>query len=214
MLTARWCGVCHAELDRLRLVHLLFGERVRLVTVDVEHNPLRGGLVDLLPEKAVTAVPTFIFLADGRLLGSMTGALSLSMLVTLVRAAYPGHFDSSEAEATLRRTAERVRLNDPDARAGAWLTLVELAGAGIPSEYALPALCVLVDPCGRRISRSGTLRRVERVLGAVRRSPPLRCRDLCPARTCVPAREGDRDRFDAGRLRRTPIRQSTFPAIR
>jgi len=78
---AAWCGPCRAMLPVLDDLEEEFGERVRIVKIDVDEN------TDLAVRMKVMGVPTFMLFRNGHELWRQPGVLTKESLKMIIETA-------------------------------------------------------------------------------------------------------------------------------
>jgi thioredoxin 1 len=78
---AAWCGPCRAMLPVLDDLEEEFGERVRIVKIDVDEN------TDLAVRMRVMGVPTFMLFRNGHELWRQPGVLTKESLKMIIETA-------------------------------------------------------------------------------------------------------------------------------
>jgi thioredoxin 1 len=72
---AEWCGPCKTMAPVLKSVVSKFGDKVRIIKVDIDKNPMAASKYN------VRSVPTFIIFKNGEIKWQQSGALPERMLV-------------------------------------------------------------------------------------------------------------------------------------
>ncbi len=75
---ATWCGPCKALAPILDEVAEHFGEKVKFVKLDVDHNPVTP------PKFGVRGIPTLILFKDGQVKATQVGLLSKADLTAFI----------------------------------------------------------------------------------------------------------------------------------
>ena len=75
---ALWCGPCKAQSPILKEVASEFGERIRVIKIDVDQNPNVAG------RYSIQSVPTLIVFKGGQIVWRQSGVVSKNQLVSLV----------------------------------------------------------------------------------------------------------------------------------
>ncbi|MCR5820466.1 MAG: thioredoxin [Bacteroidaceae bacterium] len=75
---ATWCGPCKAMHPILEQLKQLFGERLRIIKVDVDKHG------DTAAEYGVQAVPTMMLFRNGQVLWRNSGAMPLAQLKDVI----------------------------------------------------------------------------------------------------------------------------------
>ena len=75
---ATWCGPCKAMHPVLEQVKAQFGDRLRIIKVDVDKHGIPA------EEYNVQAVPTLILFRNGEVLWRQSGAMPLNQLLNVV----------------------------------------------------------------------------------------------------------------------------------
>ncbi len=90
MITASSCRACAAEREELESLARLLAPRLRVFTVDAEHDPLEVELRRLNPEHAPFIVlPSLLLLEHGRVEAREVGFHPLAELLELVKTTFP-----------------------------------------------------------------------------------------------------------------------------
>jgi thioredoxin 1 len=76
--SARWCGSCTKLAPVVEELARRYAGRLKVVTIDLDESP------DLASRFRVMAVPTLLFLREGRTVERVIGTRSLEKLATLV----------------------------------------------------------------------------------------------------------------------------------
>ena len=74
---ALWCGPCKVQSPILSDIASEFGERVRVIKIDVDQNP------GLASKYHIQGVPTVIIFKNGQLVWRQSGVASKSQLIDL-----------------------------------------------------------------------------------------------------------------------------------
>ncbi len=75
---ALWCGPCKAQSPILKEVAVEFGERVRVIKIDVDQNPKVAG------QYRIQSVPTLIIFKKGQIVWRHCGVVSKSQLTSII----------------------------------------------------------------------------------------------------------------------------------
>jgi thioredoxin 1 len=67
---AEWCGPCHAMAPVLKTIAARNKERLRVIKVDIDKNPMAAA------QFKIRGVPTFILFHKGNILWRQSGAMS------------------------------------------------------------------------------------------------------------------------------------------
>ena len=76
---ALWCGPCKVQSPILSEIASEFGERVRVIKIDVDQNP------GMSSKYHVQGVPTVIIFKNGQLVWRQSGVASKSQLIDLLK---------------------------------------------------------------------------------------------------------------------------------
>ena len=76
---ALWCGPCKVQSPILSDIASEFGERVRVIKIDVDQNP------GLASKYHIQGVPTVIIFKNGQLVWRQSGVASKSQLIDLLK---------------------------------------------------------------------------------------------------------------------------------
>ena len=76
---ALWCGPCKVQSPILSDIASEFGERVRVIKIDVDQNP------GLASKYHIQGVPTVIIFKNGQLVWRQSGVASKSHLIDLLQ---------------------------------------------------------------------------------------------------------------------------------
>ena len=76
---ALWCGPCKVQSPILSDIASEFGERVRVIKIDVDQNPW------LASKYHIQGVPTVIIFKNGQLVWRQSGVASKSQLIDLLK---------------------------------------------------------------------------------------------------------------------------------
>jgi len=76
---ALWCGPCKVQSPILSDIASEFGERVRVIKIDVDQNP------GLASKYHIQGVPTVIIFKNGQLVWRQSGIASKSQLIDLLK---------------------------------------------------------------------------------------------------------------------------------
>ena len=76
---ALWCGPCKVQSPILSDIASEFGERVRVIKIDVDQNP------GLASKYHIQGVPTVIIFKNGQLVWRQSGVVSKSQLIDLLK---------------------------------------------------------------------------------------------------------------------------------
>lgn len=75
---ATWCGPCKAQAPILKEIAEEFGERVRVIKIDVDRNR------DLAGRYEIQSVPTLMVFKNGQLKHKQAGVHSKAQLLTII----------------------------------------------------------------------------------------------------------------------------------
>lgn len=75
---AQWCGPCKALAPIFEDVAEKYGEKVKFVKLDVDHNPLTP------PKFGVRGIPTIILFKDGQVKATQVGLLNKADLMHFI----------------------------------------------------------------------------------------------------------------------------------
>jgi len=75
---AQWCGPCKALAPIIDDLATHYGEKVKFVKLDVDHNPSTPG------KFGVRGIPTLILFMDGQVKATQVGLLSKADLIKLI----------------------------------------------------------------------------------------------------------------------------------
>ncbi|MDD4637478.1 MAG: thioredoxin [Bacteroidales bacterium] len=75
---ATWCGPCKAQAPILKKIAEEFGERVRVIKIDVDRNR------DLAGRYEIQSVPTLMVFKNGQLKHKQAGVHSKAQLLTII----------------------------------------------------------------------------------------------------------------------------------
>ena len=76
---ALWCGPCKVQSPILSEIASEFGERVRVIKIDVDQNPGLAG------KYHIQGVPTVILFKNGKLVWRQSGVASKSQLIDILK---------------------------------------------------------------------------------------------------------------------------------
>ena len=76
---ALWCGPCKVQSPILSDIASEFGERVRVIKIDVDQNPGLAG------KYHIQGVPTVILFKNGKLVWRQSGVASKSQLIDILK---------------------------------------------------------------------------------------------------------------------------------
>ena len=76
---ALWCGPCKVQSPILSDIASKFGERVRVIKIDVDQNP------GLASKYHIQGVPTVIIFKNGQLVWRQSGVATKSQLIDLLK---------------------------------------------------------------------------------------------------------------------------------
>ena len=76
---ALWCGPCKVQSPILSDIASEFGERVRVIKIDVDQNP------GLASKYHIQGVPTVIIFKNGQLVWRQSGVVSKAQLHTIIQ---------------------------------------------------------------------------------------------------------------------------------
>jgi thioredoxin 1 len=76
---ALWCGPCKVQSPILSDIASEFGERVRVIKIDVDQNP------GLASKYHIQGVPTVIIFKNGQLVWRQSGVVTKSQLIDLLK---------------------------------------------------------------------------------------------------------------------------------
>ena len=76
---ALWCGPCKVQSPILSEIASEFGERVRVIKIDVDQNP------GLASKYHIQGVPTVIIFKNGQLVWRQSGVVSKDQLRSIIR---------------------------------------------------------------------------------------------------------------------------------
>ena len=76
---ALWCGPCKVQSPILSEIASEFGERVRVIKIDVDQNP------SLASKYHIQGVPTVIIFKNGQLVWRQSGVVSKDQLRSIIR---------------------------------------------------------------------------------------------------------------------------------
>jgi thioredoxin 1 len=82
--TAKWCGPCRVMEPTLASIAKEFGDRVRIVPIDVDDQQT------LAQQYNVRSMPTFVLVRDGREVGRAVGSRPRAHLVGMIDRALAG----------------------------------------------------------------------------------------------------------------------------
>jgi thioredoxin 1 len=75
---AVWCGPCKVQSPILSEIASEFGDRIRVIKIDVDHNP------ELANRYRIQGVPTVILFKNGNLIWRQSGVVGKSLLKEIV----------------------------------------------------------------------------------------------------------------------------------
>jgi len=75
---ALWCGPCKVQSPILKEVATEFGERVRVIKIDVDQNPVVAG------QYRIQSVPTLIVFKEGQLVWRNSGVVSKNQIESIL----------------------------------------------------------------------------------------------------------------------------------
>lgn len=75
---AQWCNPCKALAPILDDVSQHFGDKVKFVKLDVDHNP------ETPPKFGVRGIPTLILFKDGQIMATQVGLLNKTDLIKFI----------------------------------------------------------------------------------------------------------------------------------
>lgn len=75
---AQWCGPCKAMSPILADIAQKYGEKVKIVGLDVDHNP------GIPPKYGVRGIPTLILFKDGQVKATQVGLISKAELTSFI----------------------------------------------------------------------------------------------------------------------------------
>jgi thioredoxin 1 len=76
---ALWCGPCKVQSPVLSQIASEFGERIRVIKIDVDQNP------GLAAKYHIQGVPTVILFKQGKLVWRQSGVASKSQLIDILK---------------------------------------------------------------------------------------------------------------------------------
>ncbi len=76
--SAEWCAPCRMMPPILKQVKSHFGDRIRIITVDVDRNPV------VAQKYGIRSVPTLILFKNGQILWRAPGAIPANQLIPVL----------------------------------------------------------------------------------------------------------------------------------
>lgn len=77
--SAEWCAPCRMMPPILKQVKQFFGDKIKIITIDVDKNPIVAG------QYQIQAVPTLILFKEGRVLWRQAGVVPAHQLIELLK---------------------------------------------------------------------------------------------------------------------------------
>ncbi len=77
--SAEWCAPCRMMPPILKQVKQFFGDKIKIITIDVDKNPIVAG------QYQIQAVTTLILFKEGRVLWRQAGVVPAHQLIELLK---------------------------------------------------------------------------------------------------------------------------------